>query len=449
MARPAKPTDNLEKIRHLLGTIPDHQIAEMTGSTVSIVGRFRRRYGVSAYDGYKFGTGQAPPAVAKPAAKATKPAKATKVAALPVAAPVAKVDVKATKVDVKAAKADVKAAKAATKAAAKGAAKAVAAPVATAKAPVAAPAAPAKAVAAPAAKSGRVYTSKLDDLLSVVGVLPDREVAKMAGISTEGVRMYRRRHDIAMTPGGAKAGKAAKVVAAPVAKAAAAPAPARVAPPAVAPAVAPAAAPVASKAAVRGKVGGRRSAIDPYFDLLGTVPDREIAVMADVTIENVRAFRKRQGIASVFSREAAAPAAAAPAAATPAPAAPAKVAAPAAVAAPVAVAAAPVAAPVAVAAKPVAAPVAVAAAPVAVAAAPVAVAAAPVAKPVVAAKTTSQAASTEGYEVETKDGAGLVVGYIVVASNIADAAAKAQAAVGTARPGAQIVAIRHLGPALS
>ena len=40
----------------------------------------------------------------------------------------------------------------------------------------------------------------------------------------------------------------------------------------------------------------RRSKVDPFFDQLGEVPDTEIAKLAGVTPENVRAYRKRRGI---------------------------------------------------------------------------------------------------------------------------------------------------------
>ena len=59
------------------------------------------------------------------------------------------------------------------------------------------------------------------------------------------------------------------------------------------------------------------------------------------------------------------------------------------------------------------------------------------------------AALSQGFTVETRDEDGVVVNFIVVAANVADAAPVAQGAMGTARPGAQITAIRHLGPGLS
>jgi hypothetical protein len=45
-----------------------------------------------------------------------------------------------------------------------------------------------------------------------------------------------------------------------------------------------------------GGFRGRRSALDPYLHLLGTVPDAEVARLAGVTAENVRTYRTRRGI---------------------------------------------------------------------------------------------------------------------------------------------------------
>ena len=40
----------------------------------------------------------------------------------------------------------------------------------------------------------------------------------------------------------------------------------------------------------------RRSKLDPFLEKIGIVPDRQLAELAGVTPENVRAFRKRRGI---------------------------------------------------------------------------------------------------------------------------------------------------------
>ena len=61
MARQRKDYPELESIRHRLGVEPDHKIAEEAGTSTSIVGRYRRKHGIPAYDGYKFGVRSAPP----------------------------------------------------------------------------------------------------------------------------------------------------------------------------------------------------------------------------------------------------------------------------------------------------------------------------------------------------------------------------------------------------
>jgi hypothetical protein len=45
---------------------------------------------------------------------------------------------------------------------------------------------------------------------------------------------------------------------------------------------------------------GRRSQLDPYLDVLGKVPDAEVAAMAGVTPENVRTYRGRRGIPALW-----------------------------------------------------------------------------------------------------------------------------------------------------
>ena len=47
----------------------------------------------------------------------------------------------------------------------------------------------------------------------------------------------------------------------------------------------------------------RRSKVDPFCDQLGEVPDTEIAKLAGVTPENVRAFRQRRGISAKWRGE--------------------------------------------------------------------------------------------------------------------------------------------------
>ena len=176
--------------------------------------------------------------------------------------------------------------------------------------------------------------------------------------------MYRRRHDIALQPDRKAAVRS-------------------VAPKAAAPKAAPKA---AAKAAPTEKVARRRrSKLDPYQDMLGKVPDAEVAAMAGVTSENVRAYRRRHKIGADWrGRAAAAPVAAAPVAAAP------------------------------------------------VAAAPVAAAPA-------------SSAALEGFAV-VLDGDDEV--YVVLAADIAGAAANAVAAVAARKSGGRIVGIERLGGVL-
>lgn len=48
---------------------------------------------------------------------------------------------------------------------------------------------------------------------------------------------------------------------------------------------------------------GRRSLLDPYADMLGKVPDGEIARLAGVTAENVRTYRSRRGIEAAWQKK--------------------------------------------------------------------------------------------------------------------------------------------------
>jgi pyruvate/2-oxoglutarate dehydrogenase complex dihydrolipoamide acyltransferase (E2) component len=96
-------------------------------------------------------------------------------------------------------------------------------------------------------------------------------LAEKAGVSIEGVRMYRKRHGIALEPS-ARQPRGRKAKKAPVA------------PPAV---VAPAAAPKRRK---------RRSKLDPFRDVLGVRPDRELAEKAGVSLQAVRQYRRRHDI---------------------------------------------------------------------------------------------------------------------------------------------------------
>lgn len=108
--------------------------------------------------------------------------------------------------------------------------------------------------------------SKIDPFHSLVGQLVDREVAEKAGVTPAAVQAYRRKHGIpAASSGGATAGD--------------------VAGPAT-----PTRGPKRRKA--------RKSKVDPYFSLLGQVPDRVVAEKAGVTIGAVQAYRRRFSIPS-------------------------------------------------------------------------------------------------------------------------------------------------------
>lgn len=140
-----------------------------------------------------------------------------------------------------------------------------------------------------------------------LGKVPDHQIAAQAGVSRAAVVNHRKRLGIPayegykFTPQGetAKPRRArAKAADAPRRK----PGRPAKAKPAAAAVAAPAApdAPAAPASGTRdGRVRafrGRRSALDPYVHLLGTRPDREIAELAGVSAENVRAYRVRRGI---------------------------------------------------------------------------------------------------------------------------------------------------------
>lgn len=120
----------------------------------------------------------------------------------------------------------------------------------------------------------------LEPMLDQLGSVPDADIAKSAGVSVRTVASYRARNNIAGYTGRSAPSQRRR----------------------------------------------RRSKIDPFVDLLGTVPDRVVAEKAGVTLNAVRNYRANRGIVSARqqakeSREAAAVASvAAPAA--PAPAAP-------------------------------------------------------------------------------------------------------------------------------
>ncbi len=113
--------------------------------------------------------------------------------------------------------------------------------------------------------------SKLLPHLDKLGTVPDKQLADLVGLSFEAVRRYRQRHGIPAhwrgegepQPGGETS-----------------PVPRRKTP-------SPRAKPTRKR---------RKSKLDPHLDKLGVLPDKEVAELAGVTPENVRAYRKRRGI---------------------------------------------------------------------------------------------------------------------------------------------------------
>ncbi len=186
---PKKSTHKLDAYLSRLGKEPDHKIAVEAGVSRSLIISFRKKHDIPAYEGYKFGPENPPPAARAAAAKGASTASAPKAAAP------------------KAPKAP--------------------APKATGKAPAAKPASASVAPApAPVAAEGsfRGRKSALDAFLEMLGRLPDAEVAKLAHVTPENVRTYRTRRGIAAS--WPEAGKPRQPRAAAPGKAASAPAPA-------------------------------------------------------------------------------------------------------------------------------------------------------------------------------------------------------------------------------
>ncbi len=171
----------LDAFRHLIGKVPDREVAELTGMTTENVRMFRQRRGIQA-------EWRAP--AAAPAAKDT--AKAPKASATPakVEAAPAKVEPKPAKVEPKPAKGEAKAPKAEP-------VKADAAPVKAAAKPAAAvEAAPRKRGRQPAAPGESKVEVALARFKADIGTLPDADVAVKAGVSRSAVSAYRQKHRI-------------------------------------------------------------------------------------------------------------------------------------------------------------------------------------------------------------------------------------------------------------
>jgi DNA-binding CsgD family transcriptional regulator len=178
-----------------MGTKPDHEVAALAGTSASIVGRYRRKLGIRAYEGYKFGV--------RPVDGATEGEE---------------------------------------RAPGRGRQRRTRGPD----------------------KAQR--KSRIGPYAHLVGKRSDREVAEMAGVTQEAVRMYRRRRRIRMLAPGE----------------------------------------VGPETSVR-QARKRRTRLAPFADLLGRLPDAEVAARAGVTAENVRSYRRRHNIPASW-REAPSPA---------------------------------------------------------------------------------------------------------------------------------------------
>ena len=123
--------------------------------------------------------------------------------------------------------------------------------------------------------SRRLRKSRLDDYADIVGVLSDKEVAERSGVTPENVRTFRMRR---LIPAGWR-GETQEQLLARLGERGQLP------PPAAAP-----------KRKRKKKRKQRASKLDPFTHLLGQIADRQLADMAGVSPENVRAYRKRRNI---------------------------------------------------------------------------------------------------------------------------------------------------------
>ena len=90
---------------------------------------------------------------------------------------------------------------------------------------------------------------RIDQIRDQLGAISDREAAELAGVSQRTITSYRQRHSISAFTG-------------------------------------------------RGAAKGsrRRSKLDPFVELVGRLPDREVAERAEVTLNAVRNYRHTRGI---------------------------------------------------------------------------------------------------------------------------------------------------------
>ena len=121
--------------------------------------------------------------------------------------------------------------------------------------------------------------SKLTPHLDKIGTVPDRQLATLAGLSTEAVRNYRLRHGIPARWRGEAAPQLGNE---------AGPDPRRKQP---------------SRRARPRPSKPRGSKLDAFIEKMGFVPDREVAKLAGVTVSAVQKYRTRHGIKARRLRE--------------------------------------------------------------------------------------------------------------------------------------------------
>ncbi|MDP2307352.1 MAG: hypothetical protein Q8P18_15105 [Pseudomonadota bacterium] len=247
----ADASNPLESFRDQLGKVADHVIALQANVDRTVVGAWRRKLGVPAYDGFrkrKSGD-EAPPVATKAAAPKAAPKAAPEAPSKLVVTPEPGI--------------------------------APLQPVEPAKPAVTKAAAPSRAEA-PAAKGKPGRRSAIDAFFSLVGKQTDAEVAAKANVSVAAVTQYRIRRGI---PAAGRVPSAAKAAASSPSKAVAKAA------------VSPSAAQSSSK-----DVRHRRSKLDAHAHLVGKLSDAEVALLANVSSEGVRQYRRRHGIIAAGSR---------------------------------------------------------------------------------------------------------------------------------------------------
>lgn len=201
---PVASPGTLEGQRDRLGRVADQVIADELGLSRRVVGAYRRKLGIEAYDGFRFTPGSRPTPT-RPGGGSAPPARSSATPETPPAArepgpglaPSGRSSIDdyrallGTVPDSKvAALAGVSRAAVAKYRARRGIAGVEPAPLILKNQDL-----PAPATDEPA--SGAPRPSKLDAHRAVVGVLTDREVGERVGVTPEAVRVYRKRHGIA------------------------------------------------------------------------------------------------------------------------------------------------------------------------------------------------------------------------------------------------------------